>query len=70
MRILVITFRLPTDLCTGDKTTVHHMLKFLAPRHEISFLSFVSADEDAGRLDYVAPYCKRVEVVQAVAERS
>ncbi len=63
MRLLVTTFRLPTDLCTGDKTTIHHMLKYLSSRHEIFFMSFAASEEMAQQTELVAPYCKRVEIV-------
>ncbi len=70
MRLLVTTFRFPTDLCTGDKTTIHHMLKYLALRHEITFLSFASSDLTPGEMELVAPYCKRVEVLRLPRWRS
>ena len=70
MRLLVATFRFPTDLCTGDKLTIHHMLKFLAPRHEITFVSFAGSDLNADEMQLVAPYCKRVKVVRLPKWRS
>ena len=70
MRLLVTTFRFPDELCTGDKTTIHHMLKYLALRHEITFLSFASSDLTTKEMEFVAPYCKRVELVRLPKWRS
>ena len=63
MRILVITYRLPVDLCSGDKATIHHFLKHLAGRgHEVVLLSFIANESMRDQLEFVAPYCDRVEL--------
>lgn len=64
MRLLLITFRLPVDLCTGDQTTIHHLIKYLSARHEIVLVTMIKSDEMANRLDLVEPYCERVELVR------
>jgi sugar transferase (PEP-CTERM/EpsH1 system associated) len=64
MRLLLITYRLPTDLCSGDHTTIHHLIKHLSARHQIVLLSLIPSDEMRDRLDLVAPYCERVELVR------
>ncbi len=64
MRILVITYRLPVDLCSGDQTTIHHMLKYLAANHEIVLLSMIDSEDMRDRLELVEPYCERVELVR------
>ena len=70
MRLLVVTYRIPEDLCTGDRTTVHHLLKYLSQRHEITFVSLIRSMEQYQQTEYVAPYCKRVELVNLPRWRS
>lgn len=64
MRLLLITFRLPVNLCTGDQTTIHHLIKYLSARHEIVLLTMISSDDMQDRLHLVEPYCERVELVR------
>ncbi len=64
MRLLVVTYRLPVELCTGDQYTIHHMLKHFSQRHEIILLAFASSENMVCRQDLVAPYCCAVEVVR------
>lgn len=52
---------MPTDLCSGDRTTVHHLLRFLKERHEVVFCVPVSNAKVAAQNDLVAPYCEQVE---------
>jgi hypothetical protein len=70
MRILMITYRLPVDLYGGDKSTIHHLLKFLSARHEIVLLSFIDSESLRDQLDLVAPFCERVELVYLPKWRS
>ncbi len=64
MRLLLITYRLPVDLCSGDQTTIHHLMKYLSPRHEIVLLSLITSEKMREQLDLVAPFCERVELVR------
>lgn len=70
MRILLITYRLPTDLCGGDKSTIHHMLKFLSQRHQVVLLSLINSPEQRTQTSLVAPFCERVELINLPRWRS
>lgn len=70
MRLLVVTYRLPEDLCTGDRTTIHHLLKYLSQRHEITFVSLIRSPEQTRQVRYVAPFCKRLELIHLPRWRS
>ncbi len=63
MRLLIITYRLPTDLCSGDQYTIHNMLKHFSKDHEITLAAFVTSHAQSKELGAVAPYCKRIELV-------
>ena len=70
MKILLLTYRLPTDLCGGDKSTIHHMLKFLSQRHQVVLLSLIHSPEQRKQTDLVAPFCERVELIHLPRWRS
>lgn len=63
MRMLVVTYRLPVDLCSGDQLTIHHMLRYFSQRHEIVLVTPGSRRDRMQGTDLVAPYCERVEVI-------
>lgn len=70
MNILVITYRLPDNLYSGDKYTVHHFVRYLCQRHRVMLLTMSASDPRHCDLSLVAPYCDRVEVIHLPRWRS
>ncbi len=46
MRLLFLTSRLPFPPIGGDKLRVHHFLKHLASRHQVTLYSFIEREEE------------------------
>ena len=64
MKILIVTARFPQALGKGDSLTVYHLIRFLAPRHDIYLACFYSSDR---QLDGLEPACE--DYGQAVVYR-
>lgn len=62
MRILVMTFRLPDKLDTGDKLTMHHFLKYFSKEHEIYFMCLTALKKNSINLDLIEPYCTKIKL--------
>jgi glycosyltransferase involved in cell wall biosynthesis len=61
MHILFVAPTLPIPT-SGGRTRLFNLVKQLAPRHEVSVISFIQPTE-TDLLPMVEPYCKRIELV-------
>lgn len=70
MKILIVTARFPQALGKGDSLTVYHLIKFLAPRHEIYLACFYSDDRQLEGLPELQEMCREVRCVKLNKVRS
>ena len=64
LRILTVSAYLPRLGRHGGGNRVFYLLREVAKRHEVSLISFVEDEEEAGSVSSLLPHCKRVETVQ------
>jgi len=62
MRILLLTQVLPYPPDSGPKVKTWHLLRFLAPKHEVTLVSFVRGDQ-AQSVAALRRYCHAVWTV-------
>lgn len=70
MKILIVTARFPQALGKGDSLTVYHLIKFLAPRHEIYLACFYSDDRQLEGLPELEQMCREVRCVKVRKAKS
>lgn len=64
LRILTVSAYLPRLGRHGGGNRVFYLLREVARRHEVSLVSFVEDEEEAGSVSSLLPHCKRVETVK------
>jgi sugar transferase (PEP-CTERM/EpsH1 system associated) len=64
MKVLIVTARFPQALGKGDSLTVYHLIKFLAPRHDIYLACFYSSDRQLEGLPELEEMCREVRCVK------
>ena len=64
LRILTVSAYLPRLGRHGGGNRVFYLLREVAKRHEVSLVSFVEDEEEAGSVSSLLPHCKRIETVQ------
>ncbi|MFT3761952.1 MAG: glycosyltransferase family 4 protein [Pseudoxanthomonas sp.] len=69
-RILFLTSRLPYPPREGHQLRSWHLLKVLASQHQVTLLSFLREEDDAGGLSMLRDTCAAVETFPIPAERS
>ena len=69
MRLLYLTPRFPHPQLKGEQLAAYHRLVGLAPRHEISLVSFYEQDEELHHLDRMRELCASVELVKLPRRR-
>ena len=62
MKILLLTQVLPYPPDSGPKVKTWNLIKYLAPRHQITLLSFVRGDQSAD-VEHLQRYCSNVYTV-------
>lgn len=70
MRILCLTARLPYPPDRGDRLRAFHILEHLAADHELTLLSFITAESQRDHLPALRAFCQQVELVQVPPLRS
>lgn len=63
MRILILTPQLPYPPQQGTSLRNYHLLRYLAARHEVSLLSFASADTVPEHVAHLQGFCHAVRTV-------
>jgi sugar transferase (PEP-CTERM/EpsH1 system associated) len=64
VRLLYLTPRFPHPELKGEQLAAYHRLVTLAPRHEISLLSFYERQDELSQLDRMRELCASVDVVE------
>ena len=64
MKILIVAARFPQALGKGDSLTVYHLIRFLAPRHDIYLASFYSSERQLAGLPELERMCREVRCVK------
>ena len=64
MKILIVTARFPQALGKGDSLTVYHLIKYLAPRHDVYLACFYSDDRQLQGLPELKQMCREVRCVK------
>ncbi len=64
MKLLIVASRLPHALAKADGMTVHRIIKYLSPRHEIYLACFYTHKEQLQFLPELEKYCVAVECVR------
>lgn len=70
MRLLFLTSRLPFPPNRGDRLRTYHLLRNLGSKHEITLLSFVSGEEEAGNAAKLQAFCKEICLIRRPAYQS
>lgn len=63
LKILIIAQRFPYPLDRGDRLTIHHLVKFLSERHQVSLITFTARSHDPAWEAELQPYCERIETL-------
>lgn len=64
MNILIVSSRLPHPKAKADGMTVHRLIKYLSPRHEIYLACFYNDRQQLAFLPELEKYCAAVECVR------
>ena len=64
MRILFLTHRLPYAPNRGDRIRAHHMLRAIAPRHDVHLVSLVHDDDEQRQVAGLASLVSSVDVAR------
>ncbi len=64
MRILFLSLRCPYPPHRGDRIRSYHFIKQLSKRHDITSVFFAESDSDIEAVEYLQPFCERVEWVR------
>lgn len=70
MRLLFLTARLPFPPNRGDRLRAYHILRHLAPEHEITLVSFIAQEGERPFLAELRPFCQEIHVVHRPPWRS
>ncbi|MHB0999876.1 MAG: glycosyltransferase family 4 protein [Armatimonadota bacterium] len=62
MKILVISTWFPYPPDNGSKIRIYNLLKYLGTRHTIDLLALTQSERDAGYLDVVGQFCRRISI--------
>ncbi len=64
MQILFLCLRCPYPPQRGDRIRSYNFIKQLSKRYEITLVFFAESDSDIEAVDYLRPYCERIEWVR------
>jgi len=64
MKILMLTPYLPYPLLSGGQIRTYNLLKNLAPKHEITLLSFIREKKENAYVSKLLEFCKDVKTIQ------
>ena len=63
MRILFLTGRLPYPPNRGDRLRAYHFLRVLSQQHQITLLSFIGDNREAGLIGPLRQFCEDIQLV-------
>ena len=64
MRLLFVSYRLPVYPGDASSNTVFNLVKYFSRSHQVSLVGLAPAPVPAERLECLAQYCHRIEVVE------
>jgi sugar transferase (PEP-CTERM/EpsH1 system associated) len=64
MRLLFVSYRFPAYPGDASSNTVFNLVKYFSRSHEVSLIGLAPAPVPSGRLECLAQYCRRMEVVE------
>jgi polysaccharide biosynthesis protein PslH len=64
MRLLFVSYRFPAYPGDASSNTVFNLVKYFSRSHEVSLIGLAPAPVPAERLECLAQYCRRIEVVE------
>ncbi len=70
MRLLFVSYRLPVYRGDASSNTVFNLVKYFSRSHEVSLVGLAPAPVPAERMQELAQYCHRIEVVACPKWRS